>query len=394
MRPLLASLVLLLAACGAPSSSTDGGATADAGNSRADGGTGGGAGGGTGGGVDAGTGSNTAGLACNHSASVAVPGLGNLTSTVSFSCTATTRTMTSNGLPDHAPGTFPNPDCPNTISAQSVTQATTLTPVVDVQSQVKEPGHLLNGVKLDPATAESYQNAGTWRIEAIQAYRDLGLDDSNAHVQPSGAYHYHGMPEGFLAKLGKGEAMTFVGFAVDGFPLYARYGHSDAMDAGSAVVTMTPSYRLKANADPGRPSATEVPLGTFTQDWEYVAGLGHLDECNGRFGVTPEFPGGTYHYVITEAYPFIQRCVKGKVAAGTNTGGGTGGTGGTGGGTGPKACTTAADCTGACPAGSTGCTCGNSPQGMICIPTCTTSADCPTGPQGQQMTCNQGTCRP
>jgi YHYH protein len=54
----------------------------------------------------------------------------------------------------------------------------------------------------------------------------------------------------------------------------------------------------------------------FQQDWEYVAGLGDLDECNGRKGVTPEFPNGTYHYVITDSYPYLQRCVKGTPADG------------------------------------------------------------------------------
>ncbi len=29
--------------------------------------------------------------------------------------------------------------------------------------------------------------------------------------------------------------------------------------------------------------------GTFTIDTEYVAGLGDLDECGGRFGVIPGF---------------------------------------------------------------------------------------------------------
>ena len=56
-------------------------------------------------------------------------------------------------------------------------------------------------------------------------------------------------------------------------------------------------------------------MGTFTQDFEYVAGLGDLDECNGRFGVTPEFPNGIYHYYITDAFPYIQRCVKGTAAS-------------------------------------------------------------------------------
>ena len=45
--------------------------------------------------------------------------------------------------------------------------------------------------------------------------------------------------------------------------------------------------------------------GTFVQDYEYRAGTGELDECNGRQGVTPEFPNGTYYYVLTDAFPFI-----------------------------------------------------------------------------------------
>jgi len=54
-------------------------------------------------------------------------------------------------------------------------------------------------------------------------------------------------------------------------------------------------------------------MGTFLQDFEYVAGLGDLDECNGRTGVTPEFPKGIYHYFATETFPYLQRCVKGSL---------------------------------------------------------------------------------
>ena len=32
--------------------------------------------------------------------------------------------------------------------------------------------------------------------------------------------------------------------------------------------------------------------GIFVEDFEYVPGSGDLDECGGRTGVTPEFPGG------------------------------------------------------------------------------------------------------
>ena len=47
--------------------------------------------------------------------------------------------------------------------------------------------------------------------------------------------------------------------------------------------------------------------GTFTADYEYVAGSGDLDECNGRFGVTPEYPQGIYYYCITEEFPQLAR---------------------------------------------------------------------------------------
>ena len=44
-------------------------------------------------------------------------------------------------------------------------------------------------------------------------------------------------------------------------------------------------------------------MGAFTQDYEYVEGLGDLDQCNGRFGVTPEFPNGIYYYVVSDDFP-------------------------------------------------------------------------------------------
>jgi hypothetical protein len=57
-------------------------------------------------------------------------------------------------------------------------------------------------------------------------------------------------------------------------------------------------------------------MGSFVQDYEYVAGLGDLDQCNGRTGVTPEFPSGIYHYMITTTFPFVHRCVRGTPSGG------------------------------------------------------------------------------
>ncbi|MBU6180830.1 MAG: YHYH protein, partial [Verrucomicrobia bacterium] len=52
--------------------------------------------------------------------------------------------------------------------------------------------------------------------------------------------------------------------------------------------------------------------GAFVQDYECVAGSGDLDECNGRFCLTPEFPEGTYAYFLTDEWPVIPRAFRGS----------------------------------------------------------------------------------
>ena len=107
------------------------------------------------------------------------------------------RYIHSNGIPDHKPGQFPNSGNPNRISRQNYQFKMPLHP----QKQ-KKPiditgyyfGVALNGVPFDPGTAEYWQGDRRWRYEALSGFLNLGLDDYNAHVQPSGAYHYHGSP--------------------------------------------------------------------------------------------------------------------------------------------------------------------------------------------------------
>ena len=54
-------------------------------------------------------------------------------------------------------------------------------------------------------------------------------------------------------------------------------------------------------------------LGAFLEDYEYYAGTGDLDEHNGRWCVTPEYPNGTYAYFVTvdasgnPAFPYSVR---------------------------------------------------------------------------------------
>jgi hypothetical protein len=197
----------------------------------------------------------------------------------------------------------------------------------------------------------------------------------------------------------------------DTFRAIARLGRT--MSGGgtaSALREMRSSYRLRTGT---RPSGTAGPGGTydgtFVQDWEYAAGTGDLDECNGRTGmVTLEGRTvNTYHYVLTNTFPYIPRCFHATPDATframmmppggdagvppTDAGGPPPADGGM---TGPRACTSTAQCTGACPPGSAGCTCSTTPMGMMCVPTCTTTADCPMAPPGVTFTCRMGICAP
>jgi len=252
------------------------------------------------------------------------------TSTAQWSCSNGERALSANGIPDHEVGTFPNNNNPNTITEQNVSAQYALLPIESNNATTLggpngTTGYVLNGVKIDANTAGSCDdsgndcsligNTGNWHIEALgQTSFNFGTDDNNAHVQPGGSYHYHGMPEGFVTKQGgNSTTMTIIGWAADGFPIYARYGYSIASDSTSALKSMTGSYELVSPVSSTRPSTDIYPLGTFGEDWQYVAGSGDLDECNGRVGVTPEFPNGIYHYYATDTYPYFQRCVKGEL---------------------------------------------------------------------------------
>src|SRR6185295_7720913 len=132
-------------------------------------------------------------------------------------------------------------------------------------------GVAVNGVVFDPGTAEIWQPGDTivsrpgpgtrmgpgvdrskvWNYQGM-GRMNLGIDSSHAHVQPTGAYHYHGLPTGFIDRLKKAHvaeslrdsdskrtktetseptAMLLIGYAADGYPFYAEYGHEKAGDA-------------------------------------------------------------------------------------------------------------------------------------------------------------------
>ncbi len=237
------------------------------------------------------------------------------------------RIFRSNGIPNHTVAPFPNRSNPHTIAEQHYHFTAPAAPEVAEQPtpMIRQPfGIALNGVLFDPGTAEYYQNdrSSEWNYEALSSgTRPLGLDSNHAHVQPNGAYHYHGLPTTLVNELAKDtDGMILVGWAADGFPIYATYGYKDASNANSSLAKLTSSYRIKQGKRPrGEGSPGGNYDGSFTLDYEYITGNGDLDECGGRFGVTPEFPEGTYYYVLTDDYPFIPRLFKGTPDPSFNT---------------------------------------------------------------------------
>lgn len=233
------------------------------------------------------------------------------------------RIITANGIPTHAVASFPNAGNPNRISAQNYRFEMPLSPRKGAARATDRAlvGVGVNGVPFDPGAAEFWQGerSSGWQYEALGGAVTLGLDANYGHVQPTGAYHYHGLPVGLMQQLGwsKSTESPLIGWAADGFPIYAM-----TAVVGGRVTQMTSSYRVKSGNRPGGNGPGGAYDGTFVQDYVYVAGAGNLDECNGAFVKTADYPDGTYAYFLTSAFPVIPRMLRGSIDASFNTKGG------------------------------------------------------------------------
>lgn len=222
------------------------------------------------------------------------------------------RTITSNALPDHETGAFPNENNPNTISAQSKVWSFPLDPVFTGQAQpAYEIGVAINGVKFEPGTDEKVicDSGEIYPVEGLQDVVNLGMDLNNAHVQPNGEYHYHGISDLMVEILSPEADLVHVGFARDGHLIY--YSKSSQY---------SPSFQLGSGTrngsgcvyTPGRGEPTtfgSAKDGSLTDDWEFNSSYGNLDECNGAV------VEGEYTYFITRTFPFFPRCLMGEFEA-------------------------------------------------------------------------------
>jgi hypothetical protein len=109
-----------------------------------------------------------------------------------------------------------------------------------------------------------------------------------------------------------------LGFCFDGYPVYGPYGYTDSILSSSGVSQMLSSYITATTEKGGRSyNYDQYPAGSFIEDYDYSQAdylpNPYLDEHNGRYCVTPEYPNGTYAYFLTFAsgdlntptYPYI-----------------------------------------------------------------------------------------
>lgn len=203
----------------------------------------------------------------------------------------------------------------------TITENPTIASVATPLSLELDNAIFLNGVKLDLLAAACYgvgpdplgrEKIGCndvnqpFRYDPMSPLNNFGTDSHHAHTQPDGTYHYHGSPNAMFYSDAAIESPV-IGFAADGFPIYGSYFNDNG-----TIRKVVSSYRLKSGTRENvvYKGVTYSPGGSYDgryiDDFEYVEGLGDLDECNGMS------IAGHYGYYVTDAYPWILNCYRGS----------------------------------------------------------------------------------
>lgn len=205
---------------------------------------------------------------------------------------------------------------PNTPANMNFVYKITRNPVQNTATPVVPGlGHIgvwSNGVSVFNAKdGMSYNNAGVWNRDALY-YEGVSFDSCLGHPAPNGEYHNHVNPHCLYDDTDSLVHSPIIGYAFDGFPIYGAYAYTNTNGTGP-IKRMRSSYVLSSNTTRGNGPAVDAsyPAGCFIEDYVYTPGSGDLDEHNGRFCITPDYPSGIYCYFVTlndtlyPEYPYV-----------------------------------------------------------------------------------------
>ena len=220
-------------------------------------------------------------------------------------------------------GKFLNPGAPTAQNYTFRLPRTQTVPTTKTTSPlIGAIGVLTNGIPIYGLSNAHYYNGtnnngtgtGTWNVE-VYLSEGFVLDTAfGAHPQQQGAYHTHAKPYRLFSATASTVHSPLIGYAFDGYPVYGPYGYSSPTSSASPVARMKTGFSLRnittrtslayggtlTAAQYGPPVNTTYPIGTYIEDYEWLASNGgDLDKYNGRFCVTPEYPAGTYAYFVT-----------------------------------------------------------------------------------------------
>lgn len=184
-------------------------------------------------------------------------------------------------------------------------------------------GAFVNGLPIfNQFEMMSFQGQNLWHFDPI-GNSDDGAFVATGRPRPDLAHtNAWGLIENLFADGSKHSPI--IGYAFDGYPIYGPWGFAKTNETG-ALKKMRSSYQLRkmkrrteladgTRLTPGQYGPeinSEFPLGSFVEDYEFVKGSGDLDEFNGRFVKTPEYPNGTYAYFLSSdvsgrlAFPYV-----------------------------------------------------------------------------------------
>ena len=248
--------------------------------------------------------------------------------------------VSTNSIPSYDIG--PWPTNPNDAKAQSFTFKFPRNPTYNNGAKIAVPlGHIglwINGVSIYNADdGQTWENKGVWKRNAY-LWEGASFDSCKGHADSNNEYHQH-ISSGCMYSTSPTSHSPLIGFAFDGFPIYGPYGYTDPNDSTSAIKKILPSYIIRIIVNRNTlsngtilpialrgPPIANYSLSHFIEDYVYTAGAGDLDEYNGRYCKTPEYPTGTYAYFIATdnslnpVYPFVVGpYFRGNIIAG-NTG--------------------------------------------------------------------------